>query len=347
MHTHSLGFPHQEATVPDRQIGLKRSLLIYAAAVWSFCYGLAGLYWASGGMGFPYGDEAAAGMGSFFTEARPESGGPLIAALGFAGATAALTLAGALKSGKGVRILSGFAWLACFTLVLIVPDIRLLRDLGYSLIGVFITLDIASLNQFYCLAGGVLWGACALVCRKTGRKAKKASIISPSSAARWGKWAVYIAILAALPWAVIRLSWFAGYPLGVSQELWRELNASVNGADPGFIKYLFGSLPILGSLLTLGLIQRWGEVVPRWVPFMGGKDVPPALAIVPGGLVAVILIMAGIRMYGFFIPELIQGRFDAANWAVSTPIFFFLPWGLSLGLATLAYYYRRQDRRNK
>lgn len=325
----------------------KNKWLFYATGICSFFYGLAGLYWASGGKGFPYGDPEAASMGSFFPGAEAGPGGIIIAVSGLLGAVLAVAMAATLKPDKNLRILSVLAWTACALLTLVVPDIRLLRDFGYGLIGVFQTLDFISLNQFYCFASGILWGLSALSYSKRARRAISVPQLAVESAqltAKWkkrGEWAVCLAILASLPWPLIRLSWFAGYPLGIGQEVWDQMNSSVNGTDPGFIKYLFGSLPLLGSLLTLGLVRRWGEIIPRWIPFAGGKPVPPALAIVPGALVALILTMAGSRMFGHYVPDMLQGGFDTTNWAVSLPVFFFLPWGVFLGIATLAYYYRR------
>ncbi|MBV6700905.1 hypothetical protein KV557_28005 [Kitasatospora aureofaciens] len=45
-------------------------------------------------------------------------------------------------------------------------------------------------------------------------------------------------------------------------------------------------------LLTTGLVAGWGEVFPRWIPFLGGRRVPPLAAVIPatlGGLVLVAL----------------------------------------------------------
>ncbi|MFC9258054.1 hypothetical protein [Amycolatopsis thailandensis] len=42
------------------------------------------------------------------------------------------------------------------------------------------------------------------------------------------------------------------------------------------------------AILTIGLVRGWGEVVPRWIPFLGGKPVRPLAAVVPavaGGLI--------------------------------------------------------------
>lgn len=34
------------------------------------------------------------------------------------------------------------------------------------------------------------------------------------------------------------------------------------------------------ALLTVGLISRWGEVVPRWVPFIGARRIPVAAVVI-------------------------------------------------------------------
>lgn len=42
------------------------------------------------------------------------------------------------------------------------------------------------------------------------------------------------------------------------------------------------------AILAIGLVRGWGEVVPRWIPFLGGKTVRPMAAVVPavaGGLI--------------------------------------------------------------
>lgn len=46
--------------------------------------------------------------------------------------------------------------------------------------------------------------------------------------------------------------------------------------------YLVAGLPSvqLGlALLTIGLIRPWGEVLPRWLPFVGGRGVPVRFAV--------------------------------------------------------------------
>ena len=47
----------------------------------------------------------------------------------------------------------------------------------------------------------------------------------------------------------------------------------------------------------LGLVQRWGEVFPRWMIGLAGRRVPIALAVVPASLASVLLIVGGIGIW--------------------------------------------------
>nr|BFE76155.1 hypothetical protein GCM10020092_094560 [Actinoplanes digitatis] len=40
-------------------------------------------------------------------------------------------------------------------------------------------------------------------------------------------------------------------------------------------------LAILGGVLSMGLISRWGLVFPRWVPWLAGHRVPPWFPLTP------------------------------------------------------------------
>ncbi len=67
---------------------------------------------------------------------------------------------------------------------------------------------------------------------------------------------------------------------------------------------------------------------------------PPALAIIPDPAAPVVLTADGLTMLRLQI----VGRFDTKGWGVSTPGLHFLPWGIALSMATLAYYCRRRGR---
>jgi hypothetical protein len=101
---------------------------------------------------------------------------------------------------------------------------------------------------------------------------------------------------------------------------------------------------LIGAGLTLGLTRPWGEVFPRWIPSVGGRRVPPALAIVPAAIVSVIVMSAGLM----FVRMAILGTFKLGdnpvtfteNWAALWPELFWPVWGVALALAALSYHYR-------
>jgi hypothetical protein len=77
----------------------------------------------------------------------------------------------------------------------------------------------------------------------------------------------------------------AGFPFGSENDPGATLSI-LGGVRAGFgapVLAALATLAVGGAILTLGLIQRWGEVFPRWIPFVGGKRVPISLAVVPAG----------------------------------------------------------------
>jgi hypothetical protein len=80
---------------------------------------------------------------------------------------------------------------------------------------------------------------------------------------------------------------------------------------------LLGLAALAGAVLTTGLISRWGEVWPRWVPVVRGRPVP--VAAVPLSVMVV-----------------------ASGSPVLLLVFPFLVWGPALGAAVLAYALRRR-----
>lgn len=42
-------------------------------------------------------------------------------------------------------------------------------------------------------------------------------------------------------------------------------------------------------MLTLGLVHRWGEELPRWVPVLGGRRIPVSAAVIPASLGAALV----------------------------------------------------------
>ncbi len=257
-----------------------------------------GLWWSLGGAGFPFGSGSDPDAGlSILKGVRPATGAPVIAVLGLVGAVVAVAMARTRQGGGVLRAaLLGFAWVAAAALALLISDYRVLVAVAYTPIiligapfgwppGVSI-LDVFPwpvVNQFFCIAGGLLWAGTAAAygrrsrgaCEWCGRYDASTGWTTPDSAARWGRWATYLAVIIPVLYAVTRWAWALGFPLGISEKFLRE------GQEVGlwWAGAALATLAVGGAILTLGLVQRWGEVFPRWIPLLGGKRVPiPSLS---------------------------------------------------------------------
>jgi hypothetical protein len=102
------------------------------------------------------------------------------------------------------------------------------------------------------------------------------------------------------------------------------------------------TIALLGAGLTLGLIQRWGEVYPRWIPGLGGRRVGVATAAVPAAVAALLLTSGGID----WLRAMMRGAFPTGamteDWATTAPGALFGVWGVAIGAATYAYVLRRR-----
>lgn len=112
--------------------------------------------------------------------------------------------------------------------------------------------------------------------------------------------------------------------------------------------YLIGLSVVaeLLGLLTLGLVQRWGEVLPDRVPLLGGRRIPVPAAVVPAALGAAAVTL--ITFWGAWTwnsPDT-MGSPDApsgiAYWVMTSCYAPLLLWGPLLAIVTTAYYRRRR-----
>jgi hypothetical protein len=212
----------------------------------------------------------------------------------------------------------------------------------------------ATLHQLLCLIGGFLWlGATVCyarlsgdACLYCGRRGGPDGWTSPKQAARWGRTAVYVAMVAPIFYAFTRYAWALGFPLGMSEQHLRS------GQETGtWIGGLFlATFILVGALLMLGLVQRWGEVFPRWMIGLAGRRVPIALAVIPASLASVLLIVGGIGVWSNLAQMIVNSaaagvegtELTGAIIFVLGPTLLFPVWAVSLAVATLGYYYRRR-----
>ncbi|NUW43426.1 hypothetical protein HT134_25310 [Nonomuraea rhodomycinica] len=340
-----------------------------AAAVWSAVYLVLGAAWALGVPGFPWGtgDPDPDGALSLLAGLDPGPDAWWVAAFAALALAVSLTLAATprpggrpdgLAGGWGGRVAVGFAWVLAAALVLAIPDSRLMMGVAYTPLlvfsgffdGPFGQVGLADawpwpvLNQLLCLLGGLLLARAAVIhrrraraaCAACGRDEEDSGWTSREAAARWGRRAVAVAVATPLVYCLTRWAWVLGIPLGVSREFLEEGARDTPGIWlAGAYLATFGAL---GGLLTLGLVQRWGEVFPRWIPGLRGRRVPPPLAVVPASFVAIIITVAGLT----YLRWTFAGRFSMAEWGAWLPECFWPVWGAALGAAALAYHLRRR-----
>jgi hypothetical protein len=342
----------------------------YAAVTWSLLYAALGVYWAVGGSGFPYSPENTSDMmepllGRF----GPEAAWVVVMLAGFpAAALGAAMLRGV--QGKVLRpLLITAGALLAGVLLLLMTSLDLLVKFGYTPLAVINIVQGTefgqtflegltqwkTVHQFLCLAGGFIWLAATLsyarrsvnACLYCGSRDDQQGWSSPSQAARWGRIAVYIAIVAPVFYAFTRYAWALGFPLGMNEARFlsgQEMRLWIVGA------LSHGNFMLLGAVLMLGLVQRWGEVFPPWMVGLAGRRVPIALAVIPASLVSVLLVVGGIAIWSG-LPVMLA-NFTAAGADGSEiigaivfelgPTLLFPLWGLALVVATLGYYYRRR-----
>lgn len=337
------------ASPPGPATRTRLSLAAPLAAAWLGGWGVLALVSTLTGAGYPFGandphGDNAAGL----LRLVPVSvGPPLFAAVLLTGAIAALAMTGpGIRPSRPLRVLlTGYAAAVALVLAVVVPGMGVLALLGYApmlIIGApfgWPHVDYAEVFTWplfaraAALAGGMLLAGALLSWRRvTGGPAR--GWATPASAARWGRWAAWTAAVIPVLYALTRFAWLAGVPLGMSRETLAQMRADgAIWAGAGL-----GAFAVVGAVLTLGLVARWGEQFPRWMPGLAGRRVPVRLAVIPAGLVALAVLAASLDMLA--APEfldLIREGNSAALPMVLWPV-----WAIALAAATYAYQLRRR-----
>ncbi len=339
----------------------------YAAVAWSLVYAALGIYWGSSGRGFPYAEGVPGGIGPLVSRFGPGVAWTIVILAGIPAVTLGAAMVRGMRGGALRPILITAGVLLAASLLLLMIGLELLIALGYVPITLFrlVTGGDAGFYlkefaqwpmayQLLCLAGGFVWlGATVSYARRSGdaclycgRREGPEGWQSPERAARWGRIAVYVAMVPPLFYAFTRYAWALGWPLGMSAEYWRS------GQERGtWVSGLFlATFGVVGALLMLGLVQRWGEIFPRWMIGLAGRRVPVSLALAPAALVSVLLVVGGIVIWSGMgqmaanMQSIEMGSAEVTGAVVFQlgPTLLFPVWGLALAVATLGYYYRRR-----
>lgn len=144
----------------------------------------------------------------------------------------------------------------------------------------------------------------------------------------WGRAATWVAAACPLPYGLIRMTWLTPWPQGAPG------GPDAIGDGVRVFGILLGLAALGGGVLTIGLIARWGEVFPAWLPLLRGRPVPVMAAVVPATAVSATLCGSAVSMVMMAVG-------DGSGWliaAIPVPV-----WGPALALATYAYYRRRTD----
>jgi hypothetical protein len=338
----------------------------YAVMVWSVVYAALGLYWALGGRGFPYDAAIASDAMS------PLAGrfGPVIAWI-FIIVEGLPAVAIGVMMLRGVRRFRTFlitaAILLAAILLMLMTGLNLLVEVGY-IPGVLLGLLTAersqafrsawtqwtTIHQLLCIVGGFLWLAATIsyarrsvgACQYCGRRDGPEGWTSSDNARRWGRIAVFVAMAPPVLYALTRIAWALGIPLGMSEAALRSGQES--GIWIGGLS--LAAFCLVGAALMLGLVQRWGEVFPRWMIGLAGRKVPIGLALIPALLASVLLIVGGIGIWSG-LPQMVvnlkASGVEGASviWDIIVqvgPTLLFPVWGGALAVATFGYYFRRR-----
>ena len=165
----------------------------------------------------------------------------------------------------------------------------------------------------------------------------------PTVAPRWARRAATLAALTTVPSGIWRISMALGLPVGVDEQYRQE-----HYGFPGWgTVYVFALTLVLVSLalLTLGLVRPWGEVTPRWVPYVGGRRVPPLAAVIPAAAGALALTQLWVSAFSnlddIFAVYGLEGTARVVVLACYAPL---LLWGPLLGVVTVSYARRTLSR---
>ncbi|MDR3081182.1 MAG: hypothetical protein LBV60_09700 [Streptomyces sp.] len=178
------------------------------------------------------------------------------------------------------------------------------------------------------------------------RRAWRAAHEPAEGVQRWARWVAYAVPLVVLPSGIWRL--------GVLFAEDKRGGAIADWAMNGYVVFLTLVSEIL-AFTAVGLIARWGEVFPGWVPKLRGRRVPTAAAVVPAAIgattltlvftiIAIVTTVTQSKTNGDPLPADFPSK--AGGWETVYFYASYVPlvlWGPMLGILTYAYWRRRRS----
>jgi hypothetical protein len=174
------------------------------------------------------------------------------------------------------------------------------------------------------------------------------------AAPRWTRAAAHLVPLIALPsglWRIAAVDFHA--PLIDHASSGDDALGTALGMPAWFYVALLTLVSELVASLAVGLVARWGEIVPAWVPRLGGRRIPLKMTVVVAAAGSVVLtvlwttawvsMLAGDTIRGGQLPA--DNPIRSTGWRLAAFVAAYLPlllWGPLLGALTVAYWRRRR-----
>ncbi|WP_166973951.1 hypothetical protein [Brevibacterium atlanticum] len=369
---------HQPVRHPSQQTDLTVRVGLVATSAWSLFLLIMSVLWGTGAAPAAFaGDEEGAFTSVIASLPVPIVAGLVgfVALLSFVSAAVLLTvprLRAQLRERAGVRVVGLLALFFTIITTVLFTNTLLLAYLGYVLSMQFPPISGPVIWQAVMLLGPLLWlivwaaaehahrrstsrvagglpaagegqGTVGYVratasldedrgaVRGAGHDEDRSAAVSTSA-----KVAVTLAVIVPGFYALTRILWAIGIPVGLSDTLYEE------GVRTGLWHsgLALALAAVAGILLTLGLVQKWGERLPAWLGPLSGRRVPITLATIPATIVTLALFTGGVGMMRTVVAGP-SGIFADSWWATVGPTLLFPVWAVALGWATFAYRQRR------
>ncbi|MFG3642532.1 hypothetical protein ACGF3C_19950 [Micromonospora sp. NPDC047762] len=327
------------------------------AAVVLTAYGLASVGWFAGG---PYVFARPANPDNTFPDHWLADLPPALVegvTLGFCVMlVAALLLMRRRVAGRVRPVLLGVGWLAAAFLVLVLPGTQALDAIpGLNLLNLK-RLDWPTVHLVLLAYTGYALAAATLAygratrggCENCGRDGG-----AEWSRQRWavvGQVASIAALLAPLGYAIVRLCWAAGIPVGTTEEFLDTINEANPGNGTMLLELTLAGMALGGGVLCFGLTRPWSQVWPGWVVGLAGRPVPHWFPVA-------MATVCGAALFGFctlLVPDLVRfaagepvyytGTTVRTNWLSHLPAVSLLLWGALVLVSAAAYHYGTRER---
>jgi hypothetical protein len=174
---------------------------------------------------------------------------------------------------------------------------------------------------------------------------------------RWARIAAHAVPFTVLPASIWRIAVCTFHvPIASGPAAALDAPSNIPGVPLELYVILLSIASELLAFTAVGMVARWGEVWPRWIPFLRGRRVPRLAAVIPAVLGATVLTLLwtwtavslglGLRVDG--TPRSPDAVIGFGDWQGILAVVMYAPlllWGPLLGAVTFAYARRRRPGR--